>query len=333
MLRTEGAPEDDINALDAGADDCISAPFRFREMVARLGAVLRRRPTENSPKAAILRAGDLELDLKQRQLRRAGRDVHLSRLEFELLFFLMENRDVPLTHLKLLRGVWKEDFAYDPRWLRFYISLPPGRRGPRPPSLAAPYYFPLRCRAPSRAVLIAVREICTAECHVPPTSVQPTISARAAVTVVPRQLTTRDARRCLQRSLSSPPDLCQCAAPFPSLPSSTSLPSRVPTRLFLASRRSSARTSPPHLSVFSAVPPTHHLFLLCCCAFTSLPPLGVRVHRVVLTPLCYPPPYHTPHFPLHLLHCSSTTAALLSSHSFPSPYPTNISYPPAPQPF
>lgn len=123
MLRTKGAPEDDVNALDAGADDCISAPFRFREMVARLGAVLRRRPAETLPKAAILRAGDLQLDLKQRQLRRAGGDVHLSRLEFDLLSFLMENREVPLTHLKLLRGVWKDDFAYDPRWLRFYISL------------------------------------------------------------------------------------------------------------------------------------------------------------------------------------------------------------------
>jgi two-component system KDP operon response regulator KdpE len=123
MLRTGGAPEDDLTALDAGADDCISAPFRFREMVARLGAVLRRGQAEHSPKAAILRAGDLELDLNQRQLRRAGRDVHLSRLEFDLLLFLMKNREVPLTHLKLLRGVWKEDFAYDPRWLRFYISL------------------------------------------------------------------------------------------------------------------------------------------------------------------------------------------------------------------
>jgi two-component system KDP operon response regulator KdpE len=123
MLRTGGTPEDEVIALDAGAHDCISAPFRFREMVARLGAVLRRRPAENAPKAAILRASGLELDVNQRQLRRAGRDVHLSRLEFDLLFFLMENREVPLTHLKLLRGVWKEDFAYDPRWLRFYISL------------------------------------------------------------------------------------------------------------------------------------------------------------------------------------------------------------------
>jgi two-component system KDP operon response regulator KdpE len=123
MLRTGGAPEDEVIALEAGADDCISAPFRFREMVARLGAVLRRRQSETLPKAAILRAGDLELDINQRRLRRAGRDVHLSRLEFDLLLFLMQNREVPLTHLRLLRGVWKKDFAYDPRWLRFYISL------------------------------------------------------------------------------------------------------------------------------------------------------------------------------------------------------------------
>jgi len=132
MLRTGGAPEDEVIALEAGADDCISAPFRFREMVARLGAVLRRGPAETLPKAAILRAGDLELDINQRQFRRAGRDVHLSRLEFDLLLFLMQNREVPLTHLRLLRGVWKEDFAYDPRWLRFYISLLREKIGDKP---------------------------------------------------------------------------------------------------------------------------------------------------------------------------------------------------------
>jgi len=123
LLRTGGSPEDEICALDAGAHDCISAPFRFREMVARLGAVLRRCRFETRPETTILRAGDLELDMNRRRCRRAGREVHLSRLEFDLLLFLMEHREIPLTHLKLLKGVWKEDFAYDPRRLRLYISL------------------------------------------------------------------------------------------------------------------------------------------------------------------------------------------------------------------
>jgi DNA-binding response OmpR family regulator len=67
MIRANGTPADDIPALDAGADDCVAAPFRFREIVARLGAVLRRAQVENTPKASVLRAGDIRLDVERRQ--------------------------------------------------------------------------------------------------------------------------------------------------------------------------------------------------------------------------------------------------------------------------
>lgn len=123
MLRRGGRPKDDFLALDAGADDCICAPFRFREMVARLGAVLRRNQLQGSPEADPLRLGDLELNVAKRRFRRGGHDVHLSPLEFDLLLFLMRNRGVPLTHAKLLHGVWKEHPSFDPHVLRFYVGL------------------------------------------------------------------------------------------------------------------------------------------------------------------------------------------------------------------
>lgn len=127
VARSGGTPADDTLALDAGADDCIAAPFRFREMVARMSSVLRRGRPRNGSANSVLRAGDLELDVVARRLCRAGREVHLSRLEFDLLLFLMQNRGVTLTHVKLLRGVWKKDFAWDPGYLRSYIKALRGK--------------------------------------------------------------------------------------------------------------------------------------------------------------------------------------------------------------
>jgi two-component system KDP operon response regulator KdpE len=122
MIRANGTPADEIPALDAGADDCVAAPFRFREIVARLGAVLRRGQVESAPKAPVLRAGNIQLDVERRQFRLAGRQVHLSPREFDLLLFLMKNQNVTLTHLKLLRGVWGSDSGLDSGYLRSYIK-------------------------------------------------------------------------------------------------------------------------------------------------------------------------------------------------------------------
>lgn len=137
-VRTGGTPRDDLSALDAGADDCIAAPFRFREMVARMSAVLRRGRMQPHAEDAVLRAGDLELDIPHRRLRRADKEVHLSRLEFDLLLFLMKNQEIPLTHMKLLRGVWKRDFAWDPGYLRSYIKTLRGKIEKDP---ADPHYI------------------------------------------------------------------------------------------------------------------------------------------------------------------------------------------------
>jgi two-component system KDP operon response regulator KdpE len=122
MVRTGGTPGDEVRALEAGADDCVAAPFRFREIVARLGAILRRRRPVNRSRTAVLRAGDLEIDVTRRLFWRAGKKIHLSPKEFDLLVFLVKNQGVPLTHLKLLRAVWGPDSASNPLYLRTYIK-------------------------------------------------------------------------------------------------------------------------------------------------------------------------------------------------------------------
>jgi two-component system, OmpR family, KDP operon response regulator KdpE len=123
MIRAGGSPDDEMRALDAGADDCIIAPFKFREIVARLGAVLRRIRSDNPPKDPVLRAGDLQIDTERRQCWRAGQEVRLSPSEFNLLLTLMSNREGSLTHLKLLRALGANTGAKrNTGYIRSYIK-------------------------------------------------------------------------------------------------------------------------------------------------------------------------------------------------------------------
>ena len=121
MVRADGKPEDDLRALDAGADDCIAAPFRFREIVARLSATLRRSRVKRSHKA-ILRAGCLEMDPERRVLRRSGQNINLTTREFDLLSYFMRNPEVALTRIKLLRALGESDCSRGPENVRPYIK-------------------------------------------------------------------------------------------------------------------------------------------------------------------------------------------------------------------
>jgi|HubBroStandDraft_6_1064221.scaffolds.fasta_scaffold32803_3 two-component system KDP operon response regulator KdpE len=123
MLTVRDGEEDRVRALDAGADDYVTKPFRFRELKARLGAVLRRIRADVVEESGILRAGSLKLDLNQRTLWKAGRKIHLSRREFDLLSFLMKSRGAPLTHAKLLRAVWGPECGNELEYLRTYMRL------------------------------------------------------------------------------------------------------------------------------------------------------------------------------------------------------------------
>lgn len=100
----------------------MTKPFRLRELVARMRAVLRRTGTEAAPQTPILRAGELELEVEHRTLRKAGREVHLSPKEFELLAFLMEHRNIPVTHARILRTLWGPEYGDEPEYLRSYVK-------------------------------------------------------------------------------------------------------------------------------------------------------------------------------------------------------------------
>jgi two-component system KDP operon response regulator KdpE len=123
MITVRDAEDDKIEALEAGADDFVTKPFRFRELLARLRAVLRRIRLDDAPKESVLRAGEIEIDLERRQLRKAGVEIHLSPTEFDLLSFLMRNEGMPLTHVKLLRTVWGPEYGNELEYLRSYIRM------------------------------------------------------------------------------------------------------------------------------------------------------------------------------------------------------------------
>ena len=121
MLTARDAEDDKVQALGAGADDYITKPFRLRELIARMGAVLRRTGAA-ALQAPVLRAGQLELEMEHRILRKAGREIHLTPKEFDLLAFLMQHKDVPVTHAKLLRAVWGSEYGNEPDYLRSYVK-------------------------------------------------------------------------------------------------------------------------------------------------------------------------------------------------------------------
>jgi two-component system KDP operon response regulator KdpE len=123
MLTVRDGEEDKVQALEAGADDYVTKPFRFGELKARMAAVLRRLQPEPGETARILDAGELKIDLDRRSLVKAGAAIRLSRKEFDLLSFLMKHQDVPLTHMQLVRGVWGPESGQELECLRTYVRM------------------------------------------------------------------------------------------------------------------------------------------------------------------------------------------------------------------
>jgi DNA-binding response OmpR family regulator len=109
MLTALSATEDKIAGLDAGADDYLTKPFDFEELVARIRALLRR---GTASEATRLEHAGLEIDLLRRSVRRDGQPIKLSGKEYALLEFLMRNPDRVLDRMTIAQKVW--DISYEP---------------------------------------------------------------------------------------------------------------------------------------------------------------------------------------------------------------------------
>lgn len=122
MVTVRDAEEDKVRALEAGADDYVTKPFRFRELIARLGAVLRRTHMDTEV-SGLIQAGDIRMDLERHLLWKGEEEIRLSPKEFDLLSFLMKNQGVPLTHLKLLHAIWGPEYGSELEYLRTYVRM------------------------------------------------------------------------------------------------------------------------------------------------------------------------------------------------------------------
>jgi DNA-binding response OmpR family regulator len=107
VLTARDAVGDRVEGLDAGADDYLTKPFALQELLARLRALLRRRPPRGS---APLTMGDLRLNPDTHEVARAERAIDLTQREFELLEYLMRNERIVISRQRLLDEVW----GYDP---------------------------------------------------------------------------------------------------------------------------------------------------------------------------------------------------------------------------
>ncbi|MHB1467944.1 MAG: response regulator transcription factor [Solirubrobacteraceae bacterium] len=107
VLTARDAVESRVEGLDAGADDYLVKPFERQELLARIRALLRRRPPRGS---APLRVGDLSLNVDTHEVSRGERSMELTQREFELLEYLMRNERIVISRQRLLDEVW----GYDP---------------------------------------------------------------------------------------------------------------------------------------------------------------------------------------------------------------------------
>jgi two-component system, OmpR family, response regulator MprA len=107
VLTARDAVEARVEGLDSGADDYLVKPFERQELLARLRALLRRRPPRGQ---AALTVGDLRLNPDTHEVTRAGRPIDLTQREFELLEYLMRNERIVISRQRLLDEVW----GYDP---------------------------------------------------------------------------------------------------------------------------------------------------------------------------------------------------------------------------
>lgn len=120
MLTALGDTDDKVRGLDSGADDYLTKPFHFEELLARVRALLRRKSQD---KSALLKAGKLVLDPVTRKVEREGKHIRLTSREFALLEYFMRNKGKILSRANLAQHVWNVSFDMESNVIDVYVKL------------------------------------------------------------------------------------------------------------------------------------------------------------------------------------------------------------------
>ena len=120
VLTVLAAEADKVSALDKGADDYLTKPFGSAELLARIRAILRRMPEENEP--AVIKFGDVEVDLSARMVKKAGVEVRLTAKEYAMLRLLVIHRGKVVTHGQMLRELWGPKAEENTHYLRVHMT-------------------------------------------------------------------------------------------------------------------------------------------------------------------------------------------------------------------
>jgi len=122
VLSARDTVDDRIAGLEAGADDYLVKPFALDELIARLRALLRRRTVPPSSSDSVVTVGPVRIDTARRQVTVGGREVELTKREYELLLTLAQHATVVLSRQRLLELVWGYDFAVDTNVVDVFVG-------------------------------------------------------------------------------------------------------------------------------------------------------------------------------------------------------------------
>ena len=122
MLTALSATDDKIEGFDAGADDYVVKPFDFKELLVRIRALLKR-TYNNIPIGNILRVGDLVINLDSKEVTRGGNGISLTAKEFQLLEYLVKNRNKVVSRADIALNVWDIDFDTKTNVIDVYVNF------------------------------------------------------------------------------------------------------------------------------------------------------------------------------------------------------------------
>jgi two-component system, OmpR family, copper resistance phosphate regulon response regulator CusR len=122
MLTALSSLSDKIEGYDAGADDYIIKPFEFKELLMKIRVLLKRSMDQHLPQGTVLKARDLEMNLDSKEVKRAGRAVSLTAKEFQLLEYLLRNKNKVVSRADIAINVWDIDFDTNTNVIDVYIS-------------------------------------------------------------------------------------------------------------------------------------------------------------------------------------------------------------------